>query len=119
MRRIILFFIIVFFLVFFYIHQKVSLNIEFYKLTSNYKLYNELVDKRDVLRYNLTQKLNLERVNQWVKNNRLVLPNEEKVLVFNLEKKTPLKTEAKRHRVVARKSHIFILSIGREALAEE
>ncbi|MFA7677130.1 MAG: hypothetical protein WCY34_03055 [Candidatus Omnitrophota bacterium] len=48
-----------------YLHQKVQIHIEAYRLSHNYFRYNELVDKRDYLRYNFSKEVSLAKVNQW------------------------------------------------------
>ncbi|OQX81214.1 MAG: hypothetical protein B6D56_02945 [Candidatus Omnitrophica bacterium 4484_70.1] len=87
MRNKIILFIFLFIVTFFYLHLKVSLNVERYKLTSSYRLYNKLIDKRDALLYNLTQRTNLKIINQWAENNRFVMPSQKNLIVFNREEK--------------------------------
>jgi len=71
---------------FFYLHQKVLIYVEAYKLSKNHRIYNELVDKRDYLVYNFTKETSVSKVNQWAEKNKFIPA--EKVLALNL-KRTP------------------------------
>lgn len=114
MKRKILILIFTFIIVFFYLHLKVSLSVEIYKLTSLYELYNKLVDKRDALLYNLAQKTNLGRLNQWAENNRFTLPEKEKLIVVDLRKKQKIFVEVKK-----KSKRKFTKFFEREVFAQE
>lgn len=58
--------IIIFGLSLLYLHQKIQIHVQAYRLSSNYSYYNELVDKKDYLMYNFTKEISLAKVNQWV-----------------------------------------------------
>lgn len=77
----------------FFLHQKILIYVEAYKVSKNHRLYNELVDKRDYLIYNLTKETSVSKVNQWAEKNKF-LPA-EKVFALNLRKETPVKPASK------------------------
>jgi len=68
-----------------YLHQKVLIYVEAYKLTHNYHLCNELIDKRDYLVYNLNQQTSVPKINQWAQKNNFV--SGQKLLALNLKKR--------------------------------
>ncbi|MDD5194354.1 MAG: hypothetical protein PHQ96_01600 [Candidatus Omnitrophica bacterium] len=72
---------------FFYLHQKVQIYVEAYRLSRNYQLYNECIDKRDYLMYNFMKEVSLTKLNAWVEKNNFSPIEKQKVLAFNLEKK--------------------------------
>jgi len=76
-----------------YLHQKVLIYVEAYKLTHNYRLCNELVDKRDYLVYNLTQQTSVPKINQWAQKNNFV--SGQKLLALNLKKQQNLEAKNK------------------------
>jgi len=63
-----------------YLHQKVQIYVEAYRLNANYQRYNELVDKRDYLMYNFAKEISLTKVNQWAKNERFSPVGRERVM---------------------------------------
>ncbi len=85
MWRIINCFLVIFLFSLVHLHQKVGLHIEAYKLSSNYNVYNDFVDKRDGLMYNFYNKTSLDKVNLWVKNNEFRLADKERMLAFNIK----------------------------------
>jgi len=87
MKNKVILLIFLFIIAFFYLHLKISLNVERYKLTSSYRVYNKLIDKRDALLYNLTQRTNLKVINQWAENNRFVMPSQKSLIVFRRKEK--------------------------------
>ena len=68
-----------------YLHQKVQIYVEAYRLNSNYRYHNELVDKRDYLMYNLAKEVSLAKVNQWAQAQNFTPVDREKRLVLNTE----------------------------------
>ena len=74
---------------FFYLHQKVQIYVEAYRLSKNYQVYNECVDKRDYLMYNFMQHVSLSKLNEWVEKNEFFSVGKGKMLALNLEKKSP------------------------------
>jgi len=72
-----------------YLHQKVNIYVEAYRLGSAYDSYNELVDKRDHLLYNFSKEVSIAKVNQWAQDQNFVLVEQEKVLSMNLKSSQP------------------------------
>ena len=121
MRRIIAYFLVLFIFSLGYLHQKLGLYIEAYKLSGNHKVYNDFVDKRDALMYNLCNKTSLEKVNLWVKNNKFKLAGKEKILAFNIKN-----VESDREKIIPQskimayiKHRLFKLPVGSEVLAKD
>ncbi len=86
MKRLIIAILSVFILSFLYLHQKISLSRESYKLSRNWRVYNELVAKRDALLYNFSREVSLNKINIWAKNNLLKSAKRESVLAFYKKK---------------------------------
>jgi hypothetical protein len=88
-----IFFAFIFASSFFYLHQKILIYVEAYKVSKNYRLCNELIDKRDYLVYNLTKATSVPKINQWAQKNKFTPA--EKVLALNLKKQGKARTENK------------------------
>ena len=58
--RIFLILLIIFVLLFFYLHQKVAIYIEAYKLSKNYDTYHKLLIKRDDLKFEFAKNTSLD-----------------------------------------------------------
>lgn len=69
-----------------YLHQKVQIYVEAYRLSVNYQYYNELVDNRDYLMYNFSREVSLDRINQWVKLEDFSPVGPERTLVLAVQK---------------------------------
>ncbi len=76
-----------------FLHQKILIYVEAYKISKNHRLYNELVDKRDYLIYNLTKETSVSKINQWAEKNKFIPA--ERVFALNLRKETPAKPASK------------------------
>jgi hypothetical protein len=72
---------------FFYLHQKVQIYVEAYRLSNNYQIYNECVDKRDYLMYNFMKQVSVSKLNEWVERNEFSSVEKGRILALNLEKK--------------------------------
>lgn len=72
---------------FLYLHQKVQIYVEAYRLSKNYQAYNECIDKRDYLMYNFMKEVSLSKLNAWVEKNEFSPVEKRKVLALNLEKR--------------------------------
>ncbi len=72
-----------------YLHQKVQIYVEAYRLSSNYSCHNELVDKKDYLRYNFTKETSLLKVNQWAQAENFVPVDKENILALAVQHKQP------------------------------
>jgi hypothetical protein len=86
MRRIhpIVIIIVVFTGGFVYLHQKIGIYVEAYRLSNNRRLYNELVDKKDYLMYNFTKEISIAKVNQWAQNENFTLVSKDQVVAMDL-----------------------------------
>jgi hypothetical protein len=98
-----------------YLHQKVLIYVEAYKLTKNYRLSNELVDKRDYLVYNLNKATSVPQLNQWAQKNNFAPA--QKLLVFNVKPKENLRTRGNFASLLS--SILGIPTASSTALAEE
>ncbi|MBU1112840.1 MAG: hypothetical protein KKH93_03055 [Candidatus Omnitrophica bacterium] len=65
-----------------YLHQKVQIYVQAYRLNSNHERYNELVDKRDYLMYNFAKEVSLSKVNQWAENEFFAPVGKERVIAL-------------------------------------
>jgi hypothetical protein len=120
MRRLITYLIVIFTLSLIYLHQKVTLYIEAYQLSNNYRIYNELVDKRDALLYNFCKRTSLEKVNLWAESNRF--RPVEKVIALSMRPKGVVQEEksALSGIITYLNNRLFVLSTqATEALAKE
>lgn len=80
--------VLIFLSVLLYLHQKVLIYVEAYKLTKNYRTFNEFVDMRDYLVYNLNKETSVPRLNQWAEKNNFAPA--QKLLALNLKRKENL-----------------------------
>jgi hypothetical protein len=101
----------------FYLHQKVLIFVEAYKLNKNYRIYNDLVDKRDNLRYNLAKKISIVKINQWAEVNNFSFVGKERVLALNLKRNQSPISKNKFTRLFTR--FLKVPAQTSEALAEE
>lgn len=65
-----------------YLHQKIQIYVQAYRLSSRYNDYNELIAKRDYLMYNFTKEISIARVNQWAQQENFQPVSKEKVLAL-------------------------------------
>jgi hypothetical protein len=71
----------------FYLHQKVQIHIEAYRLSNTYHCHNELIDRRDYLMYNFSKEISLVKINRWAQNENLTPVDKSKVLALNIKAK--------------------------------
>lgn len=90
--------IFVFIPTFLYLHLKVQMYVEGYRLSNNYSNYNNLLDERDSLMYRFAKEVSLSRINEWAQDQDFSLVDKERVFV--------LKTQAK---VVVPRSKVALL----------
>lgn len=76
-----------------YLHQKILIYVEAYKISKNHRFLNELVDKRDYLVYNLTKETSVPKVNQWAEKNNFM--HTEKVFALDLRRPEQAKPASK------------------------
>lgn len=69
-----------------YLHQKIQIYIEAYRLSRNFCYHNELLDKRDYLLVNFANQVSLNKVNQWVQIQQFTPVEKERIVAFNLKK---------------------------------
>ena len=113
-----IFMILAFIAFFVYLHQKVTVYIEAYKLNESYKQLDELVDVRDDLLYNFSKRVSLTQINSWVDANGLKVADSDKVMAFNLSNGREIKN-SKMNIVFLSLKRIFRVSDGSKALAQE
>jgi hypothetical protein len=82
--------IFLFFSFLFYLHQKIQIYVEAYRLSKHYNYYNELVDKRDYLMYNFSKEVSLAKVNQWAQEENFAPVSRERLLALNIETEEPI-----------------------------
>src|SRR3989338_2799023 len=74
-----------------YLHQKVQIYVEAYRLNANHERYNELVDKRDYLMYNFAKEVSLSKVNLWAENESFTPVSKERVVALGFPSKDKAK----------------------------
>ncbi len=106
---------------FLYLHQKVHLHIEAYRLADNYRVYNELIDRRDGLVYNFSRQVSLKRLNAWARQNSFSVGQGEIIYAFDAQADDTGETKkASGRNLLARlNGRLFHLPGESEALAEE
>jgi hypothetical protein len=73
--------------VLFYLHQKILIYVEAYKLSKTHHAYKELVDKRDYLLFTFNKEISVAKINQWAEKNNLTIVAKEKIIALNTRKK--------------------------------
>ena len=119
MARKVVSFVLMFVVSLLYLHQKVLIYVEAYRLNETYQAYNNLVDARDDLLYNFSQKISLEKVNCWVENNGFTLAEGDKMLALHVDSPQSNPKERKPKVIASSLAHIFRLSGISKVLAQE
>ena len=78
---------VVFIPTFLYLHQKIQIYVEAYRLSRNFCRHNELLDKRDYLMYNFSKEVSLAKVNQWAQLENFRPVGRERVVALNIKPK--------------------------------
>jgi len=78
--------IFIFFPALFYLHQKIQIHVEAYRLSNNYRHYSELVDRRDNLMYNFSKEVSLAKVNQWASARNFSPVGTRRMIALNTKK---------------------------------
>ncbi|MFH1768379.1 MAG: hypothetical protein ABH858_04375 [Candidatus Omnitrophota bacterium] len=114
------FIVFIFFTSLLYLHQKVAIYREAYKLQESYHRYDKLVDCRDLLMYNRSERISLAKINSWIEANGFNLVDSDKVLALNIES-SPVREDnkPKNNQLVAYFDRIFRLSFASRAIAQE
>jgi len=86
MKKTIMFLLVVFAFALLYVHLKVLVYVEAYQINDQCTTLNKLVDARDDLVYNFSKKTRICTVAGWAQENNFSLPDNEKVVVLNIEK---------------------------------
>lgn len=68
-----------------YLHQKIQIYIEAYKLGNAYGRHNELLDKRDYLMYNFSKEISLAKVNKWAQARNFASIGKERLFVMDIK----------------------------------
>ena len=71
-----------------YLHQKVQLYVEAYRLSNTFNYHKELIDKRDYLMYNFAKEATLAKVNQWASLKDFTQVDKGRVMALNIERQT-------------------------------
>lgn len=79
---------------FLYLHQKVQIYTEAYRLSQNYGRYNELVDKRDYLMYNFSKAISLDKINQWAQKQDFNSVSGRRVIILSKQEEAQVKNKA-------------------------
>jgi len=72
-----------------YLHQKVQIYVEAYRLNNNYHYHAELVDKRDYLMYNFAKEVSLVKLNQWAKTQNFAFVSQKMVVDLDRKRRNP------------------------------
>ena len=67
-----------------YLHQKVIIYTEAYKLNASYRQLDKLADVYDNLLYDFSKQISLTHINSWVDANGLKVADSGNVVAFNL-----------------------------------
>ncbi len=102
-----------------YLHQKIALSVEAYRLTDKYAHFRQLVDKRDVLLYNLCEKTSLEEVNLWAQHNQFEFAAGEKVLALRMDTEPEAEVTPGINAVAHLAARLFKLPGESEVLAKD
>jgi len=113
-----IFMVLVFMAFFMYLHQKVTIYIEAYKLNALYKQLDKLVDAHDNLLYNFSKRVSLTDINLWVDANGLKVVDSGKIMAFNPGNGKEIKN-SKVNIVFSSLKRIFRVSSVSKALAQE
>lgn len=69
-----------------YLHQKVQLYVEAYRLSNTFSYHKELIDKRDYLMYNFAEEATLAKVNQWASLKDFIPIDRNRIMALNIER---------------------------------
>ncbi len=80
---------------FFYLEQKVNIYLSAYRLSRNYRIYSECIDRRDYLMHNLMHQLSVNRLNEWGDKYNFAGVEQERIVVLSLRREVPSNTKDK------------------------
>ncbi|NQT28269.1 MAG: hypothetical protein HQ570_01585 [Candidatus Omnitrophica bacterium] len=78
-----------------YLHQKVQLYVEAYRLSNTFSYHKELVDKRDYLMYNFAKEATLAKVNKWASLKDFTPVEKGRVMALDIKKQIPIARDNK------------------------
>ncbi len=78
--------VLIFLPVLLYLHQKVQLYVEAYRLSNSFSYHKELIDKRDYLMYNFSKEATLAKVNQWASLKDFTPVDKGRVMALNIKR---------------------------------
>lgn len=73
-----------------YLHQKVQLYVEAYRLSNAFNYHKELIDKRDYLMYNFAKEATLAKVNQWASLKDFTQVDKGSVMALEMKRQTEI-----------------------------
>ena len=94
--------VIIFLPVLLYLHQKVQLYVEAYRLSNTFNYHKELVDKRDYLMYNFAKEATLVKVNQWASRKDFIPIDKGRVMGLNARRRAQSASDNKLALLLAR-----------------
>jgi len=86
---------IIFLPVLLYLHQKVNLYVEAYRLSNTFSYRKELIDKRDYLMYNFSKVATLAKVNQWASVKDFTPVNKDRVMALSIKRRAQIASNSK------------------------
>ncbi len=102
-----------------YLHQRINIYVEAYKLNDTKYRLNKLVDKRDSLLYNFSQKVSLAKINGWAEANGFKFVREDRVLALNINNQETQINKFKENVLASSFKRLFRLSGISKALAQQ
>ena len=88
--------VLIFLPILLYLHQKVQLYVEAYRLSNTFSYHKELIDKRDYLMYNFAKEATLAKVNQWASLKDFTPVDKGRVMALNIKRQTQIASENKK-----------------------
>ena len=78
-----------------YLHQKVQIYVEAYRLSKTFSYHKELIDKRDYLMYNFSKVATLAKVNQWASIKDFTPVDKNKVMALSIKRQAQIASNSK------------------------
>jgi len=111
--------ILLFFISFFYLRQKINIYVEGYRLNDAQKVFDKLVDRRDALLYNFSQKVSLAKINGWIEAKGFDFAKEDRILAFNISREENKEKRFRINFLASPLKRLFRVSGVSKALAEQ
>ncbi|MFH1519097.1 MAG: hypothetical protein ABIE75_00810 [Candidatus Omnitrophota bacterium] len=87
--------VIIFLPVLIYLHHKVQLYVEAYRLSNSFGYHKELIDKRDYLMYNFANQATLAKVNQWASLKDFTPVDKDRKMALNIKRQAEIVSDNK------------------------